>query len=53
MIPSPKHETKRLVATLSTRSRSQCKRLDLVELVGSGMFATIMKETPKSEKYSS
>lgn len=48
--PSPKHETKRLVATLSTRSRSQCKRLDLVELVGGGMFATLKKETPMIRK---
>lgn len=44
MIPSPKHETKRLVATLSTRSRSQCKRLDLVELVGYGIQAIQKKD---------
>ena len=37
---------------LSTKSRSQCKRLDLVELVGGGMFATLKKETPMTEKYS-
>ena len=42
--PSPKHETKRLVATLSTKSRSQCKRLDLVELVGYGIQAIQKKD---------